>query len=338
MDEVFEDIIAAKIYIDGSGHHIAIRPTHNTSVKRTDRPEELIKVEIHDNEIKNDVVKIDNNEDENNKKVVNKSINKKNHTVSMTKKQLFNKLYEECRTLKRKEQYSYIFERMQGYFVNENDAKEFIETNFYRVARNIAVRRLRVERKAYSNPFNYFCTFTYDGKKHTEESFRKKLSKTLRNFTARRSWKYLGVWERSPEKERLHFHAILYVPEGQMVGELKTVKDYDTSNNRMQTVTLNTFFSEKFGRTTFEEITHTALKTQALNYILKYLSKSGEKIISSRGVKQFFISDIQREDILARYADQENKFILSPKFLCITDGGILGEVSEKIIAQLPKAN
>ena len=30
-------------------------------------------------------------------------------------------------------------------------------------------------RKAYLNRFNYFATFTYDDRKHTEESFRKKL-------------------------------------------------------------------------------------------------------------------------------------------------------------------
>lgn len=36
----------------------------------------------------------------------------------------------------------------------------------------------------------------------------------------RKGWKYVGVWERSPEKQRLHFHGIFYIPEGTMPGML----------------------------------------------------------------------------------------------------------------------
>ena len=56
----------------------------------------------------------------------------------------------------------------------------------------------------------YLATFTYDSKKHTEESFKKGLRSCLSTFAKRRGWKYMGVWERSPQKQRLHFHGIFY--------------------------------------------------------------------------------------------------------------------------------
>ena len=39
----------------------------------------------------------------------------------------------------------------------------------------------------------------------------------------------MGVWERSPKKQRLHFHGIFYIPEGSIPGELLPFKDYSFS-------------------------------------------------------------------------------------------------------------
>lgn len=39
--------------------------------------------------------------------------------------------------------------------------------------RNLLIRKIRFVRKAYLNRFNYFATFTYDGAKHTEHTFKK---------------------------------------------------------------------------------------------------------------------------------------------------------------------
>ncbi len=74
--------------------------------------------------------------------------------------------------------------------------------------------------------------------------------------------------------------------------------------------------------------------------MLKYLSKSDEKVVYSRGLKTYLVADILDEDILCAYGDDEygNKYILSQNFTCISEGEILGTVSPDIIAQMPKTN
>ena len=66
--------------------------------------------------------------------------------------------------------------------------------------------------------------------------------------------KYAGVWERSPEKKRLHFHGLFYIPDGTMPGELQEVNDFSLITHKRQTTIQNTYFNEKFGRSDFEKI------------------------------------------------------------------------------------
>lgn len=64
----------------------------------------------------------------------------------------------------------------------------------------------------------------------------------------------MGVWERSPERKRLHFHGLFRVPKNGMVGELYEKTDYSTALHTMQTVNVNTYFEERFGRNDFKEL------------------------------------------------------------------------------------
>ena len=136
------------------------------------------------------------------------------------------------------------------------------------------MRRIRMIRKANLQEFNYFCTFTYDDKKHTEESFRKNLKFTFWNLTKRKKWKYIGVWERSPEKKRLHFHGVFYIPEGGMVGELNSVNDYSFNTHKRQITIQNSYFNERFGRSDFECIDDKGRMGEALAYLMKYIEKT----------------------------------------------------------------
>ena len=72
---------------------------------------------------------------------------------------------------------------------------------------------------------NNNITLTYSDELHTEESFKKGVKICLRNLCYRNGWKYIGVWERSPEKKRLHFHGIFYIPEGTMPGRMIDVEE-----------------------------------------------------------------------------------------------------------------
>ena len=84
--------------------------------------------------------------------------------------------------------------------------------------RNRIVRFTRMKRKLRLQTWNYFCTFTYDSNKLTEEQFREKFLNCLRHLSHRKNWKYIGVFERSPDLKRLHFHGIFLIT--QMVGKI----------------------------------------------------------------------------------------------------------------------
>lgn len=97
-------------------------------------------------------------------------------------------------------------------FKDEQQASEFVETQFERLNRNRIERYKRLKRKAYLQQWHYFCTFTYSDEKHTEETFRKQLMNCLYHLASRKGWRYIGAWERGDKTERLHFHALMYIP------------------------------------------------------------------------------------------------------------------------------
>lgn len=255
-----------------------------------------------------------------------------------TKKAVFEKLYKEHIFEKRKVMRKKIISAMAGLFENASDAENYVDGNLERKRRNLICRRVRLTRKVNLQTFDYFCTFTYDDKKHTEISFRKKLTWTFANLSHRKGWKYVGVWERSPEKKRLHFHGILYIPDNAMVGELKNVNDYSLKTRRRQTTVQNTYFNEKFGRSDFEKIKDNRTMSEAVAYILKYIEKSGERIVYSRGLPQYFISDVMSGDVVTRIGQEDKKLLLYDDFNCIDDGCVIGKVGTDTIKQMPKCN
>ena len=178
-------------------------------------------------------------------------------------------------------------------FPNDKATEHYVEGKLMDKYRALVERRKRFMRKAYLNNFDYFATFTYADVKHTEESFKKRLMKTLQNYATRSEWKYMGVWERGGENNRLHFHALLKVPENTMPGELIEVTDFNMKTHRQKKTIQNTFFNEKFGRSDFEKIVKKPRAyLSAVEYILKYISKTGERLVYSRGLPMYVISDI----------------------------------------------
>ena len=180
-----------------------------------------------------------------------------------------------------------------------NATTEYIQGKVDKKFHNLYVRKKRFKRKAYLNRWNYFVTFTYDDKKQTEESFRKKLRKCLSNLHTRRRWRYMGVFENAPGTERLHFHALMYISDGEMIGNIYEKKDYNKKSGNMTITRINTFFEDGFGRNDFrpvneKEITH----GNTINYLLKYISKSGEKIVYSRGIPFEVCVKVKERDIL----------------------------------------
>ena len=69
-----------------------------------------------------------------------------------------------------------------------------------------------------------------------EEEFEKRLLNTLRHFASRKGWKYMGTWERGRDTNRLHFHAIMHIPDDAMSGEIESRKDYDVKKNEWSNI------------------------------------------------------------------------------------------------------
>ena len=250
-------------------------------------------------------------------------------------KQTFEKIYSENKDKSKKEKVENINKELKEHFESEEQLQNFINANLERKKRNLIERRKRLYRKAYLQEWSYFCTFTFDSKKLNEEEFRKKLSNCFKKLSYRKSWKYIGVWERSPINKRLHFHGIFYTPT--MIGELIEQRDYSTKNHRMQTTYQNTYFLERFGRNDFEEINPQSL-SQSISYITKYIEKSGERIVYSKNLPTYFISDILDDDIVCTIGIEDRKLLLFDNFKCWDEGVLIGEVSPKVISQMEKSN
>ena len=250
----------------------------------------------------------------------------------------FETAYSESQSLPKRERKKYIKEKLQDTFPNEEREKEFIESNIERKKINAAKRRVRLMRKVYLQEWNYFVTFTFSGELHTEETFKEKLRNTLKHMVSRKGWKYIGVWERSPEKQRLHFHGIFYIPPNAMIGELVEVKDYSTKSHRMQTTFQNTHFQKYFGRNDFKELCRREDIMQSVRYLLKYIEKSNERLVYGGKLPTYFVSDILDDDIICPYGVDDRKAILFDNFTCIDEGCIVGQASEEVIKQMPKCN
>ena len=79
----------------------------------------------------------------------------------------------------------------------------------------------------------------------------------------------------------------------------------------MQTTHSNGFFENGFGRNDFEELNAMELKHgQTLNYILKYIGKTGERIVYSRGIPTQVFKKIEEKDIVTRMQDYMQKYLL----------------------------
>ena len=255
------------------------------------------------------------------------------------KKTQFEAAYKESQQLPRKERKAHMRKAMEEAIPDKAQRKEYVERNNERKKTNAIRRKVRLSKKVnLQREWSYFCTFTFSDEKHTEESFRKSLRNTLKHLVNRKGWKHIGVWERGGETGRLHFHGIFYIPPDGMVGEIVETTDYNTKDHRMQTAHQNTYFLERYGRNDFQPLGSQEEVQHSLGYLMKYIEKSGERLIYGGKLPTYFESDVADEDILAPYGIDDRKAILADDFTCMVDGEVIGKVSPEVIAKMPKAN
>ena len=253
-------------------------------------------------------------------------------------KEQFEVAYKESQKLPRKERKAYMRKAMEETIPDKEQRKEYVERNNERKKTNAIRRKVRLAKKAYLQEWSFFCTFTFSDALHTEESFRKSLRNTFKHLVARKGWKHIGVWERGGENGRLHFHGIFYIPPGGMVGELTETRDYSTKDHRMQTAHQNTYFLERYGRNDFQPLGSPMEVQHSLDYLMKYIEKSGERLIYGGNLPTYFVSDVMNEDVICPYGIDDRKAILADDFTCLVDGEVMGTVSKEVIEKMPKAN
>ena len=258
-------------------------------------------------------------------------------TETDEKKKAFEKAYKGTKAKSRKEKMTEIVAELNPHFEDEERASAFVAEQMERKQRNLIARRTRLARKINLGEWNYFCTFTYDDKKHTEDSFKAKLRDCFKKMCQRKDWVYIGVWERSPTNNRLHFHGLFYIPENAMVGELTEHRDYSTKARKMQTTMQNSYFNERFGRSDFQPLDKDALD-DAKAYLMKYIEKSGERIAYSKNTFTYFYSDILDDDVICTIGQEDKKLLLYDDFSCFDGGVYVGEVSPETIKQMRKTN
>ena len=230
-----------------------------------------------------------------------------------TARELFDGLYALTLTegKSKAETRAFLQDNLIHLFEDETAVNAFIDKNIKRKLNNLHHRKKRFRNKANMNRWTHFITITYADDKHTETEFRAKLRKCLSNLHTRHNWRYMGVFERAPETGRLHFHALVYVPENEMIGTITEKQDYSTKQHKMQITHENSFFADRFGRNDFEEISPAELKHgNAISYLLKYIEKTGEKITYSRGIPAELYTTVESSDIICTIQNFVLKYVL----------------------------
>ena len=255
------------------------------------------------------------------------------------KKEQFEAAYKESQQLPKKERKAYMRKAMKDVIPDRKQRKAYVERHNERKQTNAIRRRVRLSKKVnLQRDWNFFCTFTFSDKRHTEETFKKSLRNTLKHLVNRKGWKHIGVWERGGKTGRLHFHGIFYIPPGGMVGELTETRDYSTKDHCMQTAHQNSYFLERYGRNDFQALGSPMEIQHSLGYLMKYIEKSGERLIYGGKLPTYFVSDIMDEDIICPCGIDDRKAVLADDFTCIKNGEIMGTVSPEVIEKMPKAN
>ena len=344
-----------KVYRE-SYHNVGIKPQKSPFKRRGRRHERIVEVPSNsvqngaedlktegDNKESKDVEDKEVKTKENNVKEIENEVKKSNEnsekkTRSVDIRKYFDELYKEYFEKRKAEKREIISNKMRAYFQDEKQLNNFLDENFERKRRNAVVRSIMNYRKANSRDFNYFCTFTYDSKKLSEEEFRRRLKYCFWNFHKRNGWEYMGVWEQGERNGRWHFHGLFDIPEGQLPGEIEEISGYSFSERKRKKIKQSKYFAERFGRNEFRDVIDEFDRNMAISYISKYLEKSGERIVCTKGVKAYFITDVLDSDILCEYGVDNGKMVLSPKMLCIKEGEIIGQYSKETLKQMKKSN
>lgn len=145
-------------------------------------------------------------------------------------------------------------------------------------------RRLIAEKRAFIDGFEYLFTFTYDGAKCTEKTFRKGIKKCLRGLERTEGWKYVGVWQRGQNNKRLYLRAMVKTGNGEIVGGLEKVRHFQMRGKWMKPTLQSIYFNERFGCTSVEILDKEKMTAYRHHWgeFLKIFNKTKAKTFASK--------------------------------------------------------
>ncbi len=192
--------------------------------------------------------------------------------------------------------------------IGDQVSREEVEFAAIRLKHNYRNRRKTFENKVHLNvgQFNFFVTVTYDPKKFSsEEQFRKRLTKLWRNLAVNYGWRQIGIFENGELGERLHYHAIVFIPKDGVVGNFVPERCYSIKRRKWEYRCTLDYFTKRFGKNEFAPLDKGLAEKgdHSIDYLCKYAEKSGERFIYSRGIKGDFQQSIGPDEILAQYND-----------------------------------
>ena len=95
------------------------------------------------------------------------------------------------------------------------------------------------------------------------------------------------------------------------VGEIVEKKEYSKKRGERRTRYGNTFFDEYFGMSDFQEVNPILLKRGGTSrYLVKYITKSGEKALYSRRTPAEICKELSENDEVGTYFDYVTKYVL----------------------------
>lgn len=135
----------------------------------------------------------------------------------------------------------------------------------------------------------------------------------------------MGCMGTGAEDKAAAFSWIVVCAGRNVPGELFEKRDYNLNTRRMQTTIQNTYFNERFGRCDFESVVRVPMMyDRAVGYILKYIEKTGGRLVYSRGTPMYLITDVEEKDVLTRMGEENRKLLLVDNFECWDGDKYLG--------------
>ena len=96
-----------------------------------------------------------------------------------------------------------------------------------------------------------------------------------------------------------------------MIGELVKKREYSTKRGERHTRYGNTYFDEYFSMSDFQEVNPILLKRGGTSrYLVKYITKSGEKALYSRGTPAEICKELSENDEVGTYFDYVTKYVM----------------------------